>query len=70
MCEPILPFGPPMSSHDVLAQRYRPRDRDSMRAAVVELRQRLALTPRDIAALQLSEAAVRELLGTDARMQP
>lgn len=42
--------------------RHRPSDRQTLRAAVVELRQR-GLTHRDIGqALELSEAAVRELL--------
>ena len=42
--------------------RYRPLDRDTARAAAVELRAR-GLMPADIsAALKLSEAAVRELL--------
>jgi DNA-binding NarL/FixJ family response regulator len=43
--------------------RYRPLDRDTMRAAVTELAAR-GLTARDIAqALSLSELAARELLG-------
>jgi hypothetical protein len=42
--------------------RHRPQDRQTVRAAAVELRQR-GLTPADIgAALRLSEAAVRALL--------
>jgi orotate phosphoribosyltransferase-like protein len=48
------------------AQVHRPPDRDTMRCAAVELQQR-GLTPRDIAAaLQLSEASVRQLLGEQA----
>jgi len=43
--------------------RHRPLDRDAMRAAVLELRQR-GLLPADIAAaLRISEGAVRDLLG-------
>jgi hypothetical protein len=43
--------------------RFRPLDRDAMRAAAVELRTR-GLQPRDIAeALDLAEAAVKLLLG-------
>lgn len=42
--------------------QHRPRDRATLRAAAVELRQR-GLLPADIsAALRLSEAAIRELL--------
>jgi orotate phosphoribosyltransferase-like protein len=42
---------------------HRPQDRDTLRAAALELAGR-GLTPADIAeALRLSEAAVRELLG-------
>lgn len=45
------------------AEQYRPVDRDAMRCAAVELRQR-GLLPADIAAaLRLSESAVRDLLG-------
>jgi hypothetical protein len=44
--------------------RHRPLDRDAMRVAAVELASR-GLTPRDVAAaLSLTEAAVRQLLGT------
>ena len=43
--------------------RHRPQSREEMRVAVAELRQR-GLTPRDIAAaLELTEPAVRQLLG-------
>lgn len=46
-----------------LEQLHRPRDPDTLRVVAYELRNR-GLTPRDIAdALQLSETAVRELLG-------
>ena len=46
-----------------LSRLYRPHHRDAMRAAAVELRQR-GLQPLDIAqALELTEAAVRQLLG-------
>ena len=49
-----------------LAQLHRPRDRNALRAAAHELSSR-GLTPRDIAsALQLGEAAVRDLLGRRA----
>lgn len=45
--------------------RYRPLDRDAMRAAVAELAAR-GLTARDIAqSLSLSEAAVRQLIGEE-----
>lgn len=45
------------------AQRHRPHDRETLRAAAVELRGR-GLLPRDIAeTLGLAEAAVLALLG-------
>jgi hypothetical protein len=51
---------------DEQAQLHRPFDRDTLRAAAHEMRSR-GLTPRDIgAALQLTEASVRQLLGTPA----
>jgi len=46
---------------------HRPHDRETLRAAAVELRQR-GLTPLDIGiALELGEDAVRELLGLPTR---
>lgn len=49
------------------ADRHRPQDRDTLRVAAQELRQR-GLTALDIAAaLRLSEAAVRDLLGEEVR---
>ena len=48
------------------ATRHRPTDRDTLRAAAVELAAR-GLTPRDIGiALRLSEAAVQELVSACA----
>lgn len=45
------------------ANEHRPQDRDTLRAAALELRSR-GLTCRDVsAALRLSEAAIRALLG-------
>ena len=50
-------------SEDFAPDRHRPVDRAALRAAAVELAAR-GLTPRDIAAaLRLSEAAVRGMLG-------
>lgn len=50
-------------AYDRQARKHQPQTREEMRAAVVELRQR-GLLPRDIAAaLQISEAAVNDLLG-------
>jgi hypothetical protein len=52
------------------AQTHRPHDRDTLRAAARELRES-GLTPRDIAsAFQLSESAVRELLGESREAPP
>jgi DNA-binding NarL/FixJ family response regulator len=46
--------------------QHRPADRQTLRAAAVELRAR-GLTPADIAAaLRISEGAVRDLLGEPA----
>lgn len=44
-------------------RQYRPTDRETLRAAAIELRSR-GLTPEDIAAaLGIAAAAVRELIG-------
>lgn len=49
------------------ANRHRPRDRETLRCAAVELRSR-GLTPQDIAqALGLSTAAVEQLIGPAMR---
>jgi hypothetical protein len=53
-----------------LADLHRPRDRDTLRAAAYELRNR-GLTIRDIAtALQLTDGAVRSLLGPPSVASP
>ena len=52
------------------SQLHRPRDRDTLRAAVIELRGR-GLTVGDIAtALQLTDGAVRGLLGPPSVAMP
>ena len=52
------------------ADRHKPQDRDTLRVAAVELRQR-GLTAHDIAAaLRLSEQAVAELLGEHREAAP
>jgi hypothetical protein len=53
-----------------LEQLHRPRDRDTLRVVAYELRNR-GLTIRDIAtALQLTDGAVRSLLGPPSVASP